>query len=129
MPPQAFWRSGVAEENPRTIKNLYRKKFSIAKSDKITTAGSCFAQHVAGHLRARGCTLLAVERPPTGLSAAEAKAFGYLIYSARYGNVYTTRQLLQLLQDAYGENVRSEDVWEKNGRYYDALRTGRPVLP
>jgi GSCFA family len=124
LPPESFWRSGVAEEDPRTIKNLYRKKFSIAKSDKIATAGSCFAQHVAAHLRERGCTILDVERPPTGLSGDEAKAFGYLIYSARYGNIYTTRQLLQLLRDAYGETVRGEDVWEAKGRFYDALRPG-----
>lgn len=29
-----------------------------------------------------------------------------------------------MLEDAYGEKARFEDVWEKNGRYYDALRPG-----
>jgi hypothetical protein len=124
LPAESFWRSGVAEEDPRTINNLYRRKFPISKSDKIATAGSCFAQHVATHLREKGCTLLDVERPPTGLAADDARTFGYLIYSARYGNIYTTRQLLQLLHDAYNDQVRCEDVWEKERRFYDALRPG-----
>ena len=34
---------------------------------------------------------------------------GYGIYSARFGNIYTARQLLQLIQRAYGEFVPVED--------------------
>jgi hypothetical protein len=124
LPPKCFWRTGVAEADQRAIDGLYQKKFSVSKEDKITTAGSCFAQHVTTHLRKRGCKVLDVERPPPGLAEDEARTFGYLIYSARYGNIYTVRQLLQLLTDAYGERVRDEDVWESKGRFYDALRPG-----
>lgn len=124
LPPKCFWRTGVAEADPRAIDNLYQKKFSVSQVDKIATAGSCFAQHVTTHLRQRGCKVLDAERPPAGLPEDEARTFGYLIYSARYGNIYTVRQLLQLLTDAYGEQVRDEDVWESKGRFYDALRPG-----
>ena len=51
-----------------------------------------------------------------------AKRFGYKIYSARYGNIYTVRQLLQLARDAESGTVDEGDVWQKDGRYFDALR-------
>lgn len=124
MPREAFWRSGVAEQHPLTIENLYKKKFPIARSDRIATAGSCFAQHVANHLRTRGCNILDAEPPPEGLDEKSAKDFGFKIYSARYGNIYTARQLLQLLHDCASKTVRAGDIWEKNGRFYDALRPG-----
>jgi hypothetical protein len=124
LPRECFWRTGVAETNPLAITGFYQKKFEIAKQDKIATAGSCFAQHVTMHLRKRGCAILDVERAPVGLPEDEAKKFGYLIYSARYGNIYTVRQLLQLVQDAYNNQARDEDVWERDGRFYDALRPG-----
>ena len=47
LPPRAFWRTGVSEQNPLTITDLYRRKFEIGFEDKIVTAGSCFAQHIA----------------------------------------------------------------------------------
>ena len=58
-----------------------------------------------------------------GLPAREDHArFGYGIYSARYGNIYTTRQLLQLTREALGDWTPRDRVWEKNGRYYDTRR-------
>ena len=121
-PPRSFWRSGVSEAHPLTIEDLYRKKFSIGKKDKIATAGSCFAQHVSNYLQNNRFCVLDVEPPPPVLSEDVAKSFGYKIYSARYGNIYTIRQLLQLAQDAEEGRVNATDVWEKDGRYFDALR-------
>lgn len=122
LPPERFWRSGVSETHPLTVENLYKKKFAIGRSSKIATAGSCFAQHVANHLRDNGFSVMDVEPPPDMLSDEVAKSFGYKIYSARYGNIYTVRQLLQLARDAESGAVDERDVWEKDGRYYDALR-------
>ena len=51
-----------------------------------------------------------------------ARAFGYHLFSARYGNIYTTRQLLQLLQEASGKATPANIIWERNGRFFDALR-------
>jgi len=120
--PKSFWRSGVAETHPLTAEDLYRKKFEIAGSDGIATAGSCFAQHVARHMRASGFNVLDVEPAPAALSEESARAFGYGIYSARTGNIYSARQLLQLAQDAHSGSVEAADVWTKDGRFYDALR-------
>jgi hypothetical protein len=122
LPPERYWKTGVAEAHPSTIKNLYRKKFTISATDKIATAGSCFAQHVARHMRNRGYNILDVEPPIDGTPPDLAQKYGYMIYSGRYGNIYTARQMLQLLQDAETRTVRDEDIWTKNGRYYDGLR-------
>jgi hypothetical protein len=122
LPSKSFWRSGVSETHPLTIGDLYKKKFEITASDQIATAGSCFAQHVARHMRASGFQVLDVEPAPAALSDETAKKFGYGIYSARYGNIYSARQLLQLVQDAQAGSVEAEDVWTKDGRFYDAMR-------
>jgi len=117
-----FWRTGVSETHPLTISNLYRKKFTISADDKIATAGSCFAQHIAAHLRANGYSILDKEPPPPTLDKQTLRSFGFGLYSARYGNIYTVRQLLQLAQDAFSGDVDPEEFWTKDGRIYDALR-------
>jgi hypothetical protein len=122
LPPECFWRTGVASQHPTTIERLYRKKFSITPQDRISTAGSCFAQHVANYLKRRGGNIVDVEPPPPGLSPRDARAYGYLTYSARFGNIYTIRSLLQLLDDAKSGTVRDADIWESEGRFYDGLR-------
>ena len=122
LPPRNFWRSGVSEAHPLTVENLYVKKFPLAETDKIATAGSCFAQHVSNYLQKNGFSVMDVEPPPSVLSEDVAKSFGYKIYSARYGNIYTVRQLLQLARDAESGTVDAADVWTKDGRFFDALR-------
>jgi len=122
LPPERFWKSGVSEQHPCSIEGLYRKKFSIGRGTAIATAGSCFAQHIGTHLRRQGYRVLDVEPAPPGMSEATAKNHGYGIYSARYGNLYTARQLLQLTKAALGLEQPKEIVWTKGGRYFDALR-------
>ena len=134
LPPHRFWKSGVADHTPRTIENLYERKFEIAKTDRVATAGSCFAQHVARHMKARGFSILDVEPPVPGMTEETAQRFGYGIYSARYANIYTVRQLRQLVEDAINlqtcgddatskaRTLRDEDVMERDGRYFDGLR-------
>src|SRR5687767_3725145 len=95
-PLRSFWRSGVAEADPLASKDLYRKKFEIRPNDRIATAGSCFAQHIARNLRTQGFSVIDAEPPPPNMSPETAQSFGYGLYSARYGNIYTARQLAQL---------------------------------
>ncbi len=122
LPPRSFWRSGVSDTHPLTVKDLYRKKFAIGQGDKIATAGSCFAQHVTRFLRSHGFSLLDVEPPPEIVTDRIARTLGYKTFSARYGNIYSVRQLLQLAQDAETGFVDPGNVWVKDGRFYDALR-------
>jgi hypothetical protein len=44
-----------------------------------------------------------------GLSPEQARANGYGVFSARYGNIYTVRQLLQLFERAHGHFAPVED--------------------
>jgi hypothetical protein len=48
--------------------------------------------------------------------------FGYDLYSARYGNVYSVRQLLQLIKRAFGLSEPQDWAWEQEGRFYDPYR-------
>ncbi len=122
LPKSAFWKTGVAQENPYAIEGIYKKKFKIPPQKKIATAGSCFAQHISRHLKKNGYNVLDVEMPPPGLPDKLHQKFGFSMYSARYGNIYTVRQLLQLTQEAAGEWTPQNFIWEKDGKFYDALR-------
>ncbi|PZQ10804.1 MAG: GSCFA family protein [Ancylobacter novellus] len=124
LPSNCFWSSGVADEHPLTIADLYAKRFAIDRKTRIAAAGSCFAQHISRNLRDRGCAVLDVEPAPSGLSQRERDRRGYGVYSARYANIYTAAQLLQLIKEAFGKQAPTDRVWEKNGRYYDAQRPG-----
>jgi len=121
LPPGAFWRTGFAEA-PYPPPDIYRPRWALTKGDRIVTAGSCFAQHVGRALRRNGFTVLDAEPAPPGLDPAAAAAQGYGLYSARYGNIYTTRQLRQLLDEAWSGAPDFDAVWERGGRHYDALR-------
>ena len=122
LPPERYWKSGVSEQAPTETKGLYKKRYEILPTDRIATAGSCFAQHIARQMRKRGFNVLDTEPAPATMSDAEAQNFGYRLYSARYGNLYHCRQLLQLVKECLGQHVPSDIIWEKDFRYYDALR-------
>ena len=122
LPSSAFWKSGVTHENPYAIKNIYKKKFDIGHDTKIATAGSCFAQHISRHLKNNGYSLIDEELAPPGLPDELHQKYGFSMYSARYGNIYTVKQLLQLAQEVAGERKPQNYIWKKNGKYFDALR-------
>lgn len=118
----SFWKSGVTNVHPLAPADLYKKAFEIDALDKISTAGSCFAQHISRALRSVGFQVQNNEPTPRGMPADREKKFGYGLYSARYSNIYTPRQLLQILQEAFEGKQSPDPVWEKNGRFYDSMR-------
>ena len=122
LPSSRFWKTAMAERAAQDWAGLYVPKFRISPAWRIATAGSCFAQHIARHLTARGFRVLDVEPPPPGLSSENARRYGFGIYSGRFGNIYLVRQLLQLAQETVEQFTPAEIVWERNGRYFDALR-------
>lgn len=124
LDPRAYWRSGVAGAHMAQADqmDLYRPKFPIRATDSVATAGSCFAQHIARNMRGWGLNVLDTEPAPFGLPPQMHADYGYGLYSARHGNIYTTRQLLQLFQESMGRFTPRNWIWEKDGRYYDALR-------
>lgn len=122
LPASAFWRSAVAGTAPEALEGIATPKFRLDAQSAIATAGSCFAQHVGRALRAAGLNVLDAEPAPPKCPPQVARDYGYGIYSARYGNIYSTRQLLQLLQDATGDVVDPEAIWPRGRRFHDALR-------
>ncbi len=124
LPGRAFWRSGVAGCSPLDLRDIYARRWAIEPDWQIATAGSCFAQHIARYMKSAGFSVLDAEPKPNGLPDAAAALFGYQIYSARYGNIYTARQLLQLIREALHGERRHDLIWEKDGRFYDSQRPG-----
>lgn len=121
QPQKAFWRQAVQERHFLEIRDWYTRKWPIGDL-AIATAGSCFAQHIGRRLKAGGFRYLDVEPAPGFLPPARHLDFGYGMYSARYGNVYTTRQLLQLLQRALGEFTPAETAWRSGSGWVDPFR-------
>lgn len=122
LPEQCFWRTGVSGQVPGPLPRLYVKKYPLGPRTAIGTAGSCFAQHLTRNLRLNQMNIVDVEPKPRDLPDELAQAYGYSLYSARYGNVYTIRQLLELVRESLHGESRQDIVWEKDGRFYDALR-------
>lgn len=124
MPDRAFWKKAVADLHFMDTADLW-DPMPLKRSDRVATAGSCFAQHIGNNLALRGADFMDMEpAPPLFASTDEARHFGFGVFSCRYGNIYTSRQLLQLFDEAHGARTPSERVWQKNGRFYDALRPG-----
>jgi hypothetical protein len=121
LPARCHWRSISGASHPLDIADWHVPKFTIG-SARIGTAGSCFAQHIGRQLKARGYAYLDVEPPPPILPEALHARFGYGMFSARYGNVYTTRQLRQLLERATGAFEPACTAWQAEGGWVDPFR-------
>lgn len=119
---EKFWRKAIAERSAFDLKNLYIKKYEIAADDPVVTAGSCFAQHIAKRMQSSGYCYIDAEPAPFNFPEHKKEDYGYSLYSARYGNIYTARQLLQLGKRAFGEFAPVQQVIEQKGRFFDLLR-------
>ncbi|WP_051134239.1 GSCFA domain-containing protein [Methylocystis sp. ATCC 49242] len=113
LPPQAYWRRAVTDVAANEIDPIIEPPFRFGPREKIATAGSCFAQHIGRHLRSGGCNYLITETPHAFVTPKAAIELNYEIYTARYGNIYTSRQLLQLFDRAYGRFTPQENYWRE----------------
>lgn len=124
LPQRAFWRGGVAGAAALAPPDLYRPRGPLTRETRVFTAGSCFAQHVGAAMKRAGLSVIDAEPALRGLPAATARAFGYGLYSARFGNIYTVRQFRQLVEEVTGHATPALPVWERDGRFWDAQRPG-----
>lgn len=121
-PDASFWRRSVSRVPVHQIDPADVPAFCLTGEDKIATAGSCFAQHVARRLPGMGLSYLCLEDDPSlPLEERQRRQFG--LFSGRYGNIYTVRQLLELIEEAFGERAPATLAWQNDaGGWVDALR-------
>jgi hypothetical protein len=120
LPDSAFWRRSISGRSRDAVDPVGQLKFGISPSDTIVTAGSCFAQHISNVLVRDGYNYFVSEPEPL---TAEAENEGYGVYPARFGNIYSTSQLLQLIKRAFSDELDESCIWRRSdGRYIDGLR-------
>ena len=123
LPPQAFWRSGVAEAGVFGLRDLWCSKWQLPSDARFATFGSCFAQHISRALSARKMGWVNGEPAPSGTPAELARAFNYGVFSARTANIYTAAQLWLLLRMVTGQvSPEAAEVWQNGPRFRDSLR-------
>lgn len=120
--PYQFWRRSISAVEAHLVDPVIHPRFSLTADTRVATAGSCFAQHISRRIRRSGYCYLVTEDggdlPPDERSSA-----GYGLFPARFGNIYTTVQLLQLFDKAFGERDGLAEAWQRpDGRHVDPLR-------
>src|SRR5262245_14352237 len=102
LPAKAFWRRSIGDLPIGAVDPVGVVELQLQPDTKVATAGSCFAQHVGRHLSKFGFNYLVTEPGHPILPKTIREAHHYGLFSARYGNIYTAKQLLQLFNRAYG---------------------------
>jgi hypothetical protein len=121
LPSRQYWRDGVTGVGFGQFDPIESVKFQIQSNELISTLGSCFAQHLAKHIRECGYNYFAAEPVREDEELTDEALSTANQFSARYGNVYTVRQALQLIDRSEGWEPK-DDIWERDGRFYDAFR-------
>src|SRR5512133_1859286 len=120
LPDPSFWRRAVAGISADAIDPVTSVPFQLSRTDNVAAVGSCFAQHISRTLGDYGIPPFVTEAGPRSAGAVD---LGYGIYPARFGNIYTTAQLLQLFERAYGIFSPRDLCWRRSdGRHIDPIR-------
>jgi len=120
LPSTSFWKRSVSSKNADNIDLIISTKFKIINSNLIASAGSCFAQYIANVLQIENYKYLITETLP---ESSEAKNDGFGVFPARFGNIYTTRQLRQLFDRAFNITDLYLQPWiREDGKYVDPFR-------
>jgi hypothetical protein len=116
-----YWKNSLVELPVYEIDPVISSKFKVGKRTRIATAGSCFAQHLSKHIKGLGYNYYVPEPAPRIISTEIAQRYNYGVFSCRYGNIYTSKQLVQTFDRAFG-HLDYEGFWEEGNRFYDPLR-------
>ena len=119
LPETAFWSKSVSTG----FNHAHIFSPILSSGDKVMSAGSCFASNIVPYLESAGFEYVRSEKRPAGFTTPPEN-LGYDKFSAAYGNVYTARQLLQLLQRATDKFRPIEPIFEEDGYFVDAFRPG-----
>ena len=122
-PARAFWSRAVARG--WTPEAAYSGPMPLIRpGERVASAGSCFAANVVPYLEGAGFAYVRTEPAHPLFGDIEPEPFGYSKFSAAYGNVYTARQMLQLVQRSTGAFSPAEDRWEDEDGLVDPFRPG-----
>lgn len=111
LPNDRFWARDPGVTSPTLFDPVTPGAVRVKPGALVATAGSCFAEHMTRALPQLGLTHLVTELAPPVVPADVAQTFQYGRFSARYGAVYTPRQLLQLVQRAQGTFTPRATGW------------------
>ncbi|MDB6179717.1 GSCFA domain-containing protein [Paracoccus sp. Z330] len=117
-----MWRRAVSRVEAHRIDPVVDPKFKISAEMRVGTAGSCFAQHISKQISKIGFNYFV---PEDGCDLPEdvRTRRNYGVFSARYGNIYTVAQLLQLFEEAFDGRTLFETAWQRpDGQYVDPYR-------
>lgn len=119
LPDSSFWKRSLANVAIANVDPVVKDELHILKTDKIATAGSCFAQHISHYLSKSGYTYFVTENRHPIIPEHLAAKYNYGTFTARYGNLYTTKQLLQLYKRVYHTFTPKENFWKSlDGNYF-----------
>lgn len=122
LPNHHMWRRAVSQLPRQDFDPVVKPRFDIQRYDRIATAGSCFAQHISRKLDQIGFNYFVPEAGEE-LAEDERRRRNFRVFSARFGNIYTTRQLLQLFEEAFEGRTRTDLFWQRpDGRFVDPYR-------
>src|SRR5258708_38702941 len=102
LPDHCFWRRAIGTVPAPHVDPVVTGKFRIGRTDRVASAGSCFAQYISRSLAESGFNFLVTEQLNPFIDPYSAADFNYGVFTARYVNIYTAGQVLQLLERAYG---------------------------
>ncbi len=122
LPPTAFWSRSVSTGFSATDVAASDQPL-LRPGDRVMSAGSCFASNLIPWIEAAGLEYVRTENPHPAF-AHLPENLGYRNFSAAYGNLYTARQLRQLLERCLGLFAPIEDRWHAGESVIDPFRPG-----
>lgn len=120
-PSRQFWAKAVSRNFDASTIGDFPDPL-IRPNDKVVTAGSCFAANLIPYLEKAGFNYLKTEYTHSLFQRIPSENLSYGKFSAAYGNIYTVRQLLQLLLRTLGEFRPAEDRWVVDKKIVDPFR-------
>ena len=122
-PDRSFWSRSVS--SGFDVRQLVDHDGPLIRpGEPVASAGSCFASNLVPFLERAGFEYLRTERRNPAFSNVRPENLGYANFSAAYGNIYTPRQLLQLLRRSLGSFRPAEDRWHTDAGVIDPFRPG-----
>jgi len=119
LPEKAFFRNDTLRRGDLAFQA--DRELTLTPATRVMSAGSCFAARIAEFIRKSGISYLSADDRVAADDAVREETPN--VFSLRYGNIYTTRHFMQLLQRVTGELAFAPPVaQDANGRYRNLLR-------